>query len=107
LGVLIGGEKFLYLQQPFRHLQSSCSRKSRPASPARLNSTTDTNSARLGNRIHQGAVCRYARPLLIISPHSAEGASTPSPRKDRPARLRITLPMSDTAVTSMEETILG
>ena len=47
---------------------------SRRLSPVTLNSITVRNNARLGNRISQGAVCKNAFPLLIISPHSAMGA---------------------------------
>ena len=78
---------------------------SRP-SPRKLKPRTTVRIARPGNvATHHCAVRR--RPSAIMEPHSAVGGTTPSPRKLRPAKVRMAAPTSSVISTISGPAALG
>src|SRR5438445_377246 len=59
------------------------SRRSRRASPRKLNATTARKIPAAGTATTWGATRRYARPAPSMAPSSGEGGWAPSPRKLR------------------------
>src|SRR5438552_7577444 len=75
------------------------SRKSRSASPIKLNDSTASMTASAGNNTRWGASNKCARPSLSIDPQLAVGGGTPSPRKLIVASARIAPAMPIAACT--------
>src|SRR3954451_4659726 len=67
------------------HSSSTCLRPS----ATRLTPTMRVASAPAGNSTSQGAICRYARPMLMVRPQSGEGCWIPRARKERVAEVKI------------------
>src|SRR5471032_2361201 len=83
---------------------SSASRK---PSPSRLNASTVTKMARLGNNAICGAVTMSARASLSIAPHSGVGGCAPRPRNDRLAAVMIEVPMRIVKYTTTDDMVPG
>ena len=72
-----------------------------------LNAITLKNKIKPGQKISIGDVRTNWRASLIITPHSAVGAATPSPRNDSPETCSIMWPISRVASTISWEMVAG
>src|SRR5262249_38713586 len=75
------------------------SRKSRTPSPRKLKPSTTVKIAKPGKAATHHC-STSSRPSATIEPHSGVGGTTPSPRKERPAKVMIALPTSSVTSTT-------